>query len=290
MLGTLVVVYLFLGGCGAGIVCATSAWSLAFHRSLNRTQAQTKAFDSLKARCYAAGFVVLCVAALCLLLDLGRPEFAFRLFTQPTSSILSFGSFTLLASLLVSGFLAAANLLYLPRVHAQARKVAEALCIVAAVCLMVYTGVYVACVEAVPLWNNATIPVLFALSSMSSGLSAVFIAVPFVRDWRLLDRWVAVLHRTHLGVLVLEAAVLAAFVAVSLLNPFAGESLAVLLSWEGFGGWFFVAVVGMGVLVPLAVEAFMAVVRRSLRLLPVDVLCILGGLALRFCVIWSGMH
>ncbi len=289
MLGTLVVVYLFLGGCGAGVMCATSLWSLVFHRSMGRSLAQTRAFDCLKARCYVAGFAALCMAALCLLLDLGRPQFAFLLFTQPTTSILSFGSFVLLASLLVGGFLAAANLLYLPAVHALARKVAEAACVVLSVCLMVYTGVYVACVEAVPLWNNVAIPALFALSSASAGLSTVFIAAPFVRDWRLLERWLTALHRVHLGVLALEAVTLGAFLLVAYVDPYAGESLALLFE-GGLGGWFVVGVVGMGIAAPLAVEAFMAVTRRAMVLLPIDVLCIIGGLALRFCVIWSGMH
>ena len=290
MLGTLVIVYLFLGGCGAGVLCAAATWSLAFHRSLDRTLDQTHAFESLRARCYVAGFAMLCLAALCLLLDLGRPDHAYLLFTQPTTSILSFGSYMLLASLVVGGFLVVANLFYLPRVPALARKVAEVACIVASSCMMVYTGVYVACVEAVPLWNNVAIPALFALSSVSSGLSAVFVAAPFVRDWWLLDRWIALLHRAHLWVLVAEAAALAAFVLAAYTSPSAGESLELLLGGGAFGGWFVVVAVGMGVLVPLAVEALMAVSDRALRLLPVDVLCILGGLALRFCVIWSGMH
>lgn len=118
MFGTLVVFYLFLGGCGAGIMLVTAVWSLAFHRSVERSLAQTKAFDDVKARCFGAGFVVLCLAALCLLLDLGRPERMFMLFTRPTWSILTFGSYTLMANLLVGGFLVAANLLYLPFVHA----------------------------------------------------------------------------------------------------------------------------------------------------------------------------
>ncbi len=290
MLGTLVIVYLFLGGCGAGVLCATALWSLAFHRSLDRSRVETRAFDSLKARCYAVGFLALCVAALCLLLDLGRPEFAFLLFTQPTTSILSFGSFVLLASLALGAFLTAANALYLPFVHAPARKAAEALCAAASVCLMVYTGVYVACVEAVPLWNNVSIPALFALSSASAGLSAVFVAAPFIRDWRLLERWLTALHRVHLAVLVLEAVALAAFVLAAFLDPFAGKSLDVLMGGESLGGWFVVVAVGMGIAAPLATEAYRALARRSVELLPVDVLCILGGLALRFCVIWAGMH
>ena len=56
MIGALVIFYLFLGGCGAGVLGATSAWSLAFHRSLDRTLSQTRAFESLMTRCYVAGF------------------------------------------------------------------------------------------------------------------------------------------------------------------------------------------------------------------------------------------
>jgi len=32
------------------------------------------------------------------------------------------------------------------------------------------------------------------------------------------------------------------------------------------------------------------VTKRLVRALPVDLLCIAGGLVLRFCVVWSGMH
>ena len=226
MLGTLVVLYLFLGGCGAGVMFVTAAWSLAFHRTRTRTQEQTAAFGDLKARCYGIGFVMLCLAALCLLLDLGRPELAFLLFTRPTLSILSFGSFTLLASILVSGFLAVANLMY----------------------------------------------------------------VPFVRDVTRLSGWMLLLHRVHLAVLVLELVMLAGFVAFGFSNPFARESLAILFDPSGLGPWFVVGLVGLGLLVPLAVEVFVTVTKRLVRALPVDLLCIAGGLVLRFCVVWSGMH
>ena len=233
MLGTLVVLYLFLGGCGAGVMFVTAAWSLAFHRTRTRTQEQTAAFGDLKARCYGIGFVMLCLAALCLLLDLGRPELAFLLFTRPTLSILSFGSFTLLASILVSGFLAVANLMYVPFVRAGARKAAEAACLAVSLCMMAYTGVYVGWIEAVALWNNAATPALFALSSLSAGVSTVFVIAPFVRDVTRLSGWMLLLHRVHLAVLVLELVMLAGFVAFGFSNPFARESLAILFDPSG---------------------------------------------------------
>lgn len=288
--GTLVVLYLFLGGCGAGVMFVTAAWSLAFHRNLERDQVQTNSFDDLKARCYGVGFVVLCLAALCLLFDLGRPELAFLLFVRPTASILSFGSFTLLAILLLAAFLTVANLFYVPFVHAPARKAAEVLCVAASLLMMAYTGVYVGSIEAVALWNNVAIPVLFTLSSLSAGLSTVFVVAPFVRDTSVLEPWTQRLHRFHLAALLAETLALAAFLWFALSDPFAQASVGLLFSFDAYGGWFFVGLMGLGLAVPLAVEAFMALTKRMLRLLPVDVLCVMGGLILRFCVVWSGMH
>lgn len=290
MFGTLVVLYLFLGGCGAGIMLVTATWSLAFHRSIERSFAQTKAFDDMKARCFGAGFVVLCLAALCLLLDLGRPERMFMLFTRPTWSILTFGSYTLMANLLVGGSLVAANLLYLPFVHAPARKVGEVLCVVLSLLMMGYTGVYVGSIEAVALWFNPAVPVVFALSSLSAGFSLLFILRAFGGDACLLDERLLLLHRIHLSVLVCELVALVAFVGWAYFEPFAHESLAVLLSPSGMGPWFVVGLGCLGLIVPIVSEAVVVLMGCLHRFLLADVLCIAGGLILRFCVIWSGMH
>ena len=44
MLGTFVVLYLFLGGCGAAALFVTAVWSLLFHRTETRTFQQSRAF------------------------------------------------------------------------------------------------------------------------------------------------------------------------------------------------------------------------------------------------------
>ena len=85
------------------------------------------------------------------------------------------------------------------------------------------------------------------------------------------------LHRVHLAVLVLELVMLAGFVAFGFSNPFARESLAILFDPSGLGPWFVVGLVGLGLLVPLAVEVFVTVTKRLVRALPVDLLCIAGG-------------
>ncbi len=44
MLGTFVVLYLFLGGAGAGALFVAAVWSLLFHRTVTRTFEQSRAF------------------------------------------------------------------------------------------------------------------------------------------------------------------------------------------------------------------------------------------------------
>lgn len=157
MLGTFVVLYLFLGGCGAAALFVTAVWSLLFHRTETRTFQQSRAFWDLAGKLYLASFGLLALSAFCLLLDLGSPHRFFLLFLRPTASLLSAGSFVLLAALLASGCLAAVHALGWPA-PSWARKGLEALCAVLATVLMVYTGLYLAWMEAVPLWSNGALP------------------------------------------------------------------------------------------------------------------------------------
>ena len=59
MLGTFVVLYLFLGGCGAAALFVTAVWSLLFHRTETRTFQQSRAFWDLAGKLYLASFGLL---------------------------------------------------------------------------------------------------------------------------------------------------------------------------------------------------------------------------------------
>ena len=290
MLGAFVVLYLFLGGCGAGVLLCVSAWSLLFYRTRSRTLPQTRAFSALAGRLYAVGFLMLALSCLCLLLDLGRPQRFFLLFLRPTASLLSVGSFLLLASLVCAGLLTASHWLGPRRHGGWARSIAEGLCAALSVALMVYTGLYMAWMEAVPLWNNAALPVLLALSSASSGLAVVFLVAPFSRDSALIGGWERALHGVHRVVLGLEAAALAAFLVLAAANPFAAPALSQLLSPEAGGLWFAVGFAGFGLAAPLAAEALAALVPVRTGMLGAEALCVLGGLILRFCLVLAGSH
>ena len=133
MLGTFVVLYLFLGGAGAGALFVAAVWSLLFHRTVTRTFEQSRAFRALAGRLYLVGFGLLALSVFCLLIDLGSPHRFFLLFLRPTASLLSVGSFVLLATLLASGLLAAFHALGWPAPF-WVRKGLEVLCAVLAAC------------------------------------------------------------------------------------------------------------------------------------------------------------
>lgn len=290
MLGSFVVLYLFLGGCGAGVLMAASVWSLVLYRAGAQSSRQSCACAALIGKLYLTALVILALASLCLLLDLGRPQRFLLLFLRPTPSLLSVGSFVLLATLAVAGCLAATCSVGGARGIWRLHGVLEVLCVLLSATLMVYTGLYMAWMEAVPLWNNPALPVLLAASSASSGLAVVFLVVPFVRDWALLDRWVNGLHRIHIVVLLIEVAALVAFVVLAVTNPFACRDLATLVRPEGYGAWLAVGFCGFGLLIPLAAEVARGVTRTDAPLLASEVLCVAGGLILRFCLVLAGSH
>ncbi len=289
MLGTFVILYLFLGGCGAGALLVATAWSLLFHCTKSRTFQQSRAFWSLVGKLHLASFGILALSAFCLLADLGSPHRFFLLFLRPTASLLSVGSFVLLASLLVSAYLAAAHALGWP-LSSMARKGLEALGALLAAMLMVYTGLYLAWMEAVPLWNNAALPVLLALSSLSSGAAVVLLLAPFGRDWALLAGWVDGLHRVHLITLGFEFLALFAFIALAAANLFAAPALAQLISSEGQGSWFFAGFVLGGIAVPFGIEVLRPFTGRVAPVAVAEASCLFGGLILRFCLVLAGSH
>lgn len=287
--GTLVIVYLFLGGCGAAVLLVTSIWCVVFFRSDNRSTPMTEAFSDLRTKCFVIGFATLCFAAVCLMLDLGRPERFFMLFTRPTMSILTFGSFILTANILIAGFLVLANVFYIPSIGVRAKKIAEVLCAVVSFLTMTYTGVYLLAIEAVPFWSTLWTPVLFVLSSLSAGISLLFLAVPFLRDHALLEERLPPLHGIHLIVLVGEFIALVGFIVAAATTRSAQPSL-VFLAESDLGLWLLMGTAVLGIIVPLVTEAVMAVSKRIFRLLPVDVLCIAGSFVLRYCIVMAGMH
>lgn len=216
LIGMLVVVYLFVGGSGAGALFVTCAWSLAFHRREDRTFVVTEAFEGLKRKGLFVGVALVVVSSVFLLLDLGRPELFFLLFARPTPTPISFGSFFLAADILLGAFLLVASLPFGAAVPTLAKKAAEVLCLAVSFAVMAYTGVFVAGVESVALWHTFLMPPLFVLSSLSAGIAVLLVVASLAEGGPFLVSGAPFLHRAHLAIIVLELLTIVLFVVEAL--------------------------------------------------------------------------
>ena len=290
LFGTLIILYLFLGGAAAGSLFTMSAWSLVFHRDRDRHEYRLqKAFKSLMSKCYIISFILLIFSVLCLIWDLGAPERMLLLFLRPHFTVLTFGSYILLIQLFIALLLAAANGLDLPIINGCARKVFEILCCIFSLAVMVYTGVFLASNVSVPFWNTWTLVALFLFSSLSAGVSIVLLIDYFIKDKTLLLRAARPLQKMHVAWLGLEALTLTAFLWLAFTNTRAERSIELLTSPEMLSV-IAIGIVGMGIVVPLFLETY-NLATRPYRTIPLsDVVCLFGGLCLRYVIIQCGVH
>ena len=288
--GELIVAYLFLGGAAGGAYLVMAAWSLAFHRRRSEHPHRLRvAFKSLLRRVYAIALIAIVGSAACLVWDLVYPERALLVFLRPRPTLLTFGAYALAVQMLLGLALALANVFDLRIIGGRARKALEALSIPASLAVMLYTGLFLASNASVPFWNTPWLAILFLLSSLSAGISAVLLIDYFVQGQTLLLRAAKPLQKVHMACLALEAAVLAAFLRAGLSNPDAGKSIALRTQPDMLS----VGVVGaalFGIVVPFLLEGY-ALTRKECRTIPFsDVVCLIGGFCLRWCVIMCGVH
>lgn len=288
--GSFIVMYLFLGGLGSGVLLVASAGSLGFHALSNRTKRESVAFRTLCGRCYAVGFVVACLGALCLLCDLGRPDRFVLLFARPTATWLTFGTLSLSALIAVAGFLCIAGPLRAVNVALHTRRAAEVLCATASVLVMAYTGMFLQQIKAVAFWNGMLMPALFIASAISMGLALCAVIAAATKGAQELRSLSARFHEMHAFVLVVEACVLLAFFVSALEGRGTSPASVMLLLAEPLNAWFVGGVLALGLAVPLVSEIVQRATGHVAKFPASDVLCIFGGFCLRYCLVAAGLH
>lgn len=287
----LIVIYLFLGGAASGAFLIMSVWSLWFHSHAQRLHDRRlrMAFRVMKNLVYAVSLLLLLIAIGCLFADLKVPSKALLLFTRPRPTPLAFGAFVLAAEAAAGFALMVANSLRPRQMSGRLKAILEIVCVIASLAAMTYTAVYLFNQKAVALWSSPWLIALFLCSSTSSGISVVLLCNWFVQGRTLLLRAARPLQKIHVAVLVLEAAALFLYAAAVLANPDAASSLALLrepaLLQTGVVG-----AVGMGIAAPFVLETY-ALICKQWRAIPVsDVICLIGGFCLRWCLIMGGAH
>jgi len=278
-------VYLFLGGWVAGCM-VISGWLLRRERATGGA--------SVLGVLPWAGLVLISAGMLALFLDLEHKLYVWRIYLafEPTSPM-SWGAWILLLVypvLALTGLvtLRASSVTRWPALASlrsaldrpAALRVLGLAGIVGGIGLGIYTGILLSSLGARPLWASGVLGPLFLVSGLSTGAAFAHMVA---RDAG--ER--ATLLRSDNLFLLIELVLIVLFL-ISLAT--AGEAQAQaagLLLGGPYTAVFWVLVVGLGLLLPLALQTLM-VSHRIGHTLVAPVLVMGGGLALRFVLVAAG--
>jgi len=285
-----IAVYLFLGGFTAGllVLCGTALWR-------GRRNPGGPSFALASSGLPALGLVTISLGMLALFLDLAHKPFVWRLYvTFQLRSPMSWGAWILL---MVYPVLLAGVLLDPPRWLRDrlpglvrgfgarfdgdvARRRLGVVAIATGVALGVYTGVLLSSLGARPLWSSALLGPLFLVSGLSTSASAAHWLSPDHDERTRLLRLDNLLLAVELGLLGLFLINLSS-------STQAHVAAARLVLGGPYTAVFWVGVVGLGLVAPLVLQT-LAVARRIADTPLAPILVLLGGLALRFVLVFAG--
>lgn len=160
-----------------------------------------------------------------------------------------------------------------------------------AMLLAAYTGFLLSALKTYPMLNNPVLPILFLLSSLSSGAAAclLFGVVGFKEP--ITSPSVKWIHRIERPVVLFELFVLFAFFS-GLYFGGGQKELAVIHAIGGgfWSDWFWFGVIGMGMILPILMNSFgpPALRHRTGYLALVTSLSLIGVLMLRTFILYAG--
>ncbi len=319
--GWQIAVYLFLGGLVAGLMIIAGVRLIAIRPS----QREALVCCTIGP---IVGLTGLSLGMFTLFLDLSHKLHVWRLYTTfQITSPMSWGSWILL---LVYPALVANGLAHLPEaIPALARRfpvivtwsdfiLAREWLVVAiglsnmlvGIALGIYTGILLGTFGARPLWNSAILGPLFLLSGLSiaaATLHGILIIHtpdderPTFADFLLssltklieahpLDPKVGpVLAGADNSFLTIEAALLILFLIGNTTSTSVHQQAASLLLGGPYTAIFWVFVIGMGIVIPLILQS-LELANRIRHTLAPSIFVILGGLALRFVLVYAGQQ
>ncbi|QKF07532.1 polysulfide reductase NrfD [Berryella wangjianweii] len=299
MISDLAIAYLFCGGAGAAAVALGALVGLALSRCRQhdrRVLAPTALARPLRAahRCLQAGWCLVAFGALCLLIDLGRPERAHLLLAYPTSSLISVGSVALSLVLGLGGALALTGEVA-HDYRTPLRRLLGIAVVPPALVLVVYTGVLLQWLATVALWSTPLLPALFSLSSLSAGCAVFTLTCVLVEPRVLRERVGTVVGWVEIALLTAEAVAVAAFCGWALSSSDAAASVRLLMLADGpLASWWWAGFAAAGVAAPLALCLLgrMGAARQVLSslLAVAAVLSLVGSVTLRFSVVEAGQR
>jgi polysulfide reductase chain C len=288
--------YLFFGGLAGGlyvvaVICDLVAIRYETFRKVSRVAAYT-------------ALPVMVLAGLAITFHLGKPErgLAFPLFFTNYNSWMVRGGWIVGAA---APWLAVYGALWYFGVSDKTRRIVGVVGIPLLAGLALYTGMLLSGAVFVPLWSRAFLPMLFLNSALTTGIAAaglmLILAWPYIGKGE--DRNLALrgLAFAAIAVIVLELVELYSFMqhlqtaregpAVGEFRaPYGGPLAYAYLTSGPLALWFWVGIIGVGLVLPLVLTLFELIVRRWITPIAATKFAFMlaGGLMLRMVIVWGG--
>jgi formate-dependent nitrite reductase membrane component NrfD len=282
--GWLIVLYVFLAGLGGGTFLFSF---IMIFLDKNIAAAQIGAL---------VGPVIVVLATLMLVFDLGSASRAYRLFTTPATLL---SSWMIRGAWILTAFIILGLLYALPSFNAfnwlpwsQTSGAGQGIGIAAAllaIIVAVYPGLLLGVIKSIPLWNTPALPPLFFLSGLDTGLAALVLMSLAFPSTIGADGF-HLLGAIDIVLIILLLIVLGAYIEIVRQAGVTAAASVHLLKTPLFIG----GVIILGLLLPLAmlISSVFASNIQAIRILDgvagVFILC--GGLLLRFNLIRSGVR
>lgn len=279
-------VYLFLGGLVAGFMILSGYFTLKGHHKHDHFSSFYLPHVSL---------ALLSLGMFSLFLDLEHKPYVWRLYTTfEITSPMSWGSWILLLvypSLLLNTLVripeAFSNRIHLfdkfsERIHAHPYLIKNigVLNMIVGAILGIYTGVLLSGLAARPLWNSSMLWILF----LTSGISAAAAFVHLVTSDSV-EREISA--KADNAFLIFELFVITLFIVGMLSSAQAQQTAARLILNGPYASVFWVFVVGCGIIIPLIIQ--LLAVNHKIQHTPIaPIMVMLGGLILRFVIVYAG--
>jgi len=279
--GVLIAIYFYLTGISAGsFILSTLAYVFG----------QTK-YKPIGKIAVILATVVLIIAPMALLIHVGRPFRAWRLFYNINfTSPISWGSFLLTfypINCIIYGYFIFKN-------NPKMTKLFGMIGIPLAVAVHGYCGFILGFAKARHLWNTALMPILFLVSAIVSGVALVIFVVYikdkfFSREGKVNEELIFGLARLMGGFLLLDLFLVLSDVLILL----AGSEDAIKIGWLLLTGKFVIPFLGiengLGKVIP-AILIFSTKLRTTNRLVLASCLVMFGILVMRLVVVLAGEY
>lgn len=280
--GWKVAAYLFVSGMGAG---AYAVGAVAQHLGNAWTPAATVGL--------LLGPLLVGPATLFLIWDLGRPSGFLRAVRRPVSSWISRGVVILSGFLVVSGAHTVLAVWPIAGIGGRSQLALSLAGGLLALSTMVYTGLLLGAIRPIPFWSTPILPLLFLVSSLSTGVMAVdlLLTLSGAVTGNPAAGILAALRRADLFLLALEALVLVLYLSLAHATVATRASRA-LLTVGALAPRFWRGVVLAGIVLPFVlqlVEVTASVPGSAAWAMVSSALGLLGGLFLRQAVVAAGV-